>query len=122
MWKHTTTGRSILSTCSFTFFEVLLSMIVLPAAQVLLQSSDGIVSRATAKVFVRGVSSGFVVWDLDSPLPFPLFIMQGGSTDNLGFPPDINRNPHRLEHRVNGWEWTGVGEGRCVWITSMRSG
>jgi hypothetical protein len=46
--KRTTAGRRILSTTSLTLFEVLLSMIVLPAAQVLHQSS-GTVCRAAAK-------------------------------------------------------------------------
>ena len=47
--KRTTAGRRILSTTSLTLFEVLLSMIVLPAAQVLHQSSAGMASRAAAK-------------------------------------------------------------------------
>jgi hypothetical protein len=47
--KRTMAGRRILSTTSLTLFEVLLSMIVLPAAQVLHQSSAGMASRAVAK-------------------------------------------------------------------------
>jgi hypothetical protein len=39
--KRTTAGRRILSTTSLTLFDVLLSMIVLPAAHVLHQSSGG---------------------------------------------------------------------------------
>jgi hypothetical protein len=42
-------GRCILSTTSLTLLHVLLSMIVLPAAQVLDQSSAGTASRAAAK-------------------------------------------------------------------------
>jgi len=38
--KRTMAGRRILSTIYLTLFEVLLSMIVLPAAQVLLQSQE----------------------------------------------------------------------------------
>ena len=38
--KRTTAGRRILPTIYLTLFEVLLSMIVLPAAQVLLQSQE----------------------------------------------------------------------------------
>ena len=45
----TTTDRSILSTCSITLLEVLLSIIVLQAAQVLRQSSGGMVRRALVK-------------------------------------------------------------------------
>ena len=74
--KRTTAGRSILSTCSFTLFEVLLSMIVLQAAQVLRQLSGGIASRAAAQGPVGGGSS-------DSPLGFPLFTMQGGPGGHL---------------------------------------
>ena len=47
--KQTTAGRRILSTTSLTLFEVLLSMIVQPAAKVLHQSSAGTASRAAAK-------------------------------------------------------------------------
>jgi hypothetical protein len=47
--KRTTAGKRILSTASLTFFEVLLSMIVLPAAQVLHQSSAGTAPRAATK-------------------------------------------------------------------------
>ena len=47
--KRTTAGRRILSTASLTFFEVYLSMIVLPAAQVLHQSSAGTAPRAATK-------------------------------------------------------------------------
>jgi hypothetical protein len=47
--KRTTAGRRILSTTLLTLFEVLLSMSVLPAAQVLLQSSGGRAPRAAAK-------------------------------------------------------------------------
>jgi hypothetical protein len=46
--KQTTAGRRILSTISLTLFDVLLSMIVLPAAQVLHQSSRGKAPRAAA--------------------------------------------------------------------------
>jgi hypothetical protein len=46
--KRTTAGRRILSTTSLALFEVLLSMIVLAAAQVLHQSS-GMACRAAAK-------------------------------------------------------------------------
>ena len=47
--KRATAGRRILSTCSLTLFEVLLSAIVLPAAQVWRQSSEGMPSGAAAK-------------------------------------------------------------------------
>ena len=46
---HTTADRSILSTCSITLFEVLLNIIVLQSAQVLRQSSAGMVRRALVK-------------------------------------------------------------------------
>ena len=45
----TTVVRRILSTCSITLFEVLLSIIVLQEAQVLRQSSAGMDRRAIVK-------------------------------------------------------------------------
>ena len=47
--NRTIAGRRILSSCSFTVLEVLLSTIVLSAAQVLPQSSAGIAVRASRK-------------------------------------------------------------------------
>ena len=58
--KRTTADRRILSTTSLTLFEVLLSMIVLPAAQVLHQSSAGMASRAAAKGASAASSNGCV--------------------------------------------------------------
>jgi hypothetical protein len=46
LFKRTTTGRRILSTASLNRFEVLLSMMVLSAGQVLHQSSAGTIVRA----------------------------------------------------------------------------
>jgi hypothetical protein len=59
--KRTTADRRILSTISLTPFEVLLSMIVLPAAQVLHQSSEGMASRAAAKGASAASSNGCVI-------------------------------------------------------------
>ena len=47
--KRSSTGRSIFSINSLTVFDVLHSIIVLPAAQVLLQSSEGRDHRAEEK-------------------------------------------------------------------------
>jgi hypothetical protein len=58
--KRTTAGRRILSTTPLTVFEVLLSMIVLPAAQVLHQSSAGMATRAAAKGASAASSNGCV--------------------------------------------------------------
>jgi hypothetical protein len=55
--KRTTAGS--LSTTSLTFVEVLLSMIVLPSAQVLHDSSAGMASRSAAKASAAS-KAGFV--------------------------------------------------------------
>jgi hypothetical protein len=47
--KRTAAGRRTLSTTSLTLFDVLLSMIVLPAGQVPHQSSGEMAPRAAAK-------------------------------------------------------------------------
>ena len=41
LFQHTTAAGRMLSTNPLTFFEIILSMMVLSATQVLLQSSDG---------------------------------------------------------------------------------
>jgi hypothetical protein len=51
--KRTTAGRRILSTASLTLFEVLLSMIVLPAAQVMHTSS---------RYGLQSCSKGFIIF------------------------------------------------------------
>ena len=59
--KRTTTGSPTLSTTSLTLFDVLLSMIVLSASQVLLQSSGGRAPRAAAKQSEANSNAGCVL-------------------------------------------------------------
>ena len=60
--KRTEVDRHILSTCSFTLLEVLLSLIVLSNDQVLPQSSAGTESRGSEKVAVYLVVVQQSVW------------------------------------------------------------
>ena len=94
--KWTTTDRSILSTYCFTLLEVPLNMIVLPATQVLSQSSTGIDSRASGKASVEsslpactGVSS---MSELISSVinDGNVRFMSNTNAGNLRFPTDIN--------------------------------
>ena len=77
--KRTTAGRRrILSTASLTLFEVLLTMIVLPAGQVLHQSSAGIFSSDSVSWHGCVCVACFVVrvcWFTISPSPLFLDMM-----------------------------------------------
>ena len=73
LFQRTTEGGHILSTASLTLFDVLLSMIVLQAAQVLHQSSAGTASRAAAKASVAITLSASV-------FPFPRACLAAGSS------------------------------------------
>ncbi len=95
--KRTTTDRRILSTCCFTLLEILLSMIVLPAAQVLPQSSAGIDSRAAGKDSVESSLPGCGAGVSSMSELISSLINDG----NVRFTPDINAGNLRFPPGIN---------------------